>query len=95
MKDSLSRFTIEEKQETTQEFIYKNKIISEINKNEAVPEGIFSIILKSINQYCPKDPFLIAKYIKFTYKKGYICQVINTELNLITCKGVIFTLLIL
>ena len=60
--------------------------MSEINDAKEVPEGIFPINLKKIDQYQQKDPKLLAKYKEGTFQKGYFCGVININLNLITCE---------
>ena len=68
--DSLSRFPLNVNQATTQKSTHKKKILSESNDTEEVPEAIFPIIKKRINQYQRKDPILLSKYKQGTYQKG-------------------------
>ena len=65
--DALSIFSINRNQVTTQEFIYKKEIVSQINDTEELPEVIFPINLKIIDQYQRKDPILMDKYEIGTY----------------------------
>ena len=45
--------------------------MSEINDTEELPEGLFPINLKLMNQYQRKYPILMDKYKNPTYKIGY------------------------
>ena len=69
--------------------------MSEINNTKKLPEGIFPINLKLIDQYQQKDPSQEAKYKMGAYQKGCICGVSNINLNLITCDDDIFIMSIL
>ena len=73
-------------QENPHEFTYKKEIVSEINDIEEVPEGIFPVNLKLINQYQCKYPILMAKYHICKYNTCSSCGGINIDLNLITCR---------
>ena len=60
--DAISRFPISWNQDTTQEFTYNKEKLSEINEIKELPEGIFPINLKLIDQYQRKYPSLMDKY---------------------------------
>ena len=59
--------------------------MSEINDTKELPEGIFSVNLKFIDQYQQIEPSLKAKYINTTYQKYYFCGVINIYPNHLMC----------
>ena len=86
VSDSLSRFPIYQNQMNTHESNYKKKVVSEINDTEELPEGIFLINLKLINQYQQKYPSLKAKYKMGKYKKCSFCGGSNINLNIIMCE---------
>ena len=46
--------------------------MSEINDTQELPEGIFPVNLKPIEQYQRKYPSLLSKYKKGTYNKGSV-----------------------
>ena len=60
--------------------------MSEINDIEEVPEGIFGINLKSIQEYQRTEPSITDKYKDGTYHKGSFSGGRNIDFNLITCK---------
>ena len=60
--------------------------MSETNDTKELPEGMFTINLKPIDQYLWKYPMLMAKYKNHTYKTSSFCGGINIDINLITCK---------
>ena len=60
--------------------------MSEINDNEELPDGIFPINLKCIDQYQRKDPSLLDKYDMGTYHKGYFREGNNIYLKFKTCE---------
>ena len=60
--------------------------MSEINNIEELPEGIFPINLKTIDQYQQKYPSLKAKYEMGTHQQCSFRGVSNIHLNLIMCK---------
>ena len=62
MADALSIFPVYGNQETTQESTCKKRNVSEINDIRELPEGVFPIHLKLINQYQQKYPSLMDKY---------------------------------
>ena len=47
---------------TKPEYNYIKEIMSEINDIDELPEGVFPISLKIIDQYQRKFPILMAKY---------------------------------
>ena len=57
--------------------------MSEINDTKELPEGIFPINLKTINQYQQNYPTLKDKYIAGTYQKCSFCGGSHLQLNLI------------
>ena len=64
--------------------------MSEINNTKELPEVIFPINLKLIDQYQQKDPTLKAKYKMATYKNVYFRGGSNVNINLITCEDKTF-----
>ena len=66
--------------------------MSEINDTEELPEGVFTINLKLIDQYQQKDPSLKAIYKLGQCKKYYFPRESSIHLNLITCEYNIFIL---
>ena len=64
--------------------------MSEINDTKELPEGVFLINLKPINQYQRKDSRLLTKYKMGKYQKGYFCGGSHIYLKLITCEDKIF-----
>ena len=60
--------------------------MSEINDTKELPEGIFPINYKLIDQYQIKGPRLKAKYKMGTYQKGSFCGVSHLDLHLTTCE---------
>ena len=60
--DGLSRIPLNKNQETAQKSTYQQKIVSQINDTEEIPEGIFPITLELINKYQWKHPILLDKY---------------------------------
>ena len=70
-------------------------IFSEINDTEELPEVIFLIILKLIDQYQLKNPILLAEYTMVMYQNVSFCGGSNIYLNLITCEDKIVILSIL
>ena len=87
MEDALSSFRINGNQETTYESTYKKEILSEINYTQDLPEDIFPINLKLIDQYQRKDPILLDIYTTGNYQDVYFLGGINKYLNLRMCEG--------
>ena len=58
----LSIFPINGKSQTTDDSIYKKKIVSEINDIKKFTEMISLVNIKLIDQYQQKDPSLMTKY---------------------------------
>ena len=85
MVDALSTFTLNGNQETTKESILKKEIVSEITDTKELPEGIFFINFRPIDQDQRKYPSLLAKYKEFMYQKYSFCGGSNINLNFITC----------
>ena len=69
--------------------------MSEINDIDELTEGIFTVNLKSIDQYQRKYPRLMDKYKMGAYDTGSFLGGSNIYLNLIMCKGNIVIPLIL
>ena len=63
-----------------------------INDTKQLPEGIFTINFKIIDQYKWKDPILKDEYKTGTYKIDNFYEGINIKLNHITCKDKTFFL---
>ena len=95
MADEPTRFPNNGNQETTQESQYITYIMLRINDINKLPEGIFPVKLKIINQYQQKYPSLIAKYKTGKYESGSFCGVRNINFNNITCEDKIVIPLIL
>ena len=83
--DTLSRLTINANQETTQESIYKNEIVSEIDDTKELPDGNSPMSVKLVGHYQQGNVSLKTKNYMVTYPKGYFCGVSNININLITC----------
>ena len=81
--DGLSRIPLNGNQYTTQKSTYQQKIVSEINDIEEIPEGIFPINLKLIQRYQWLEPIIRAKYKDGTYHKGSFRGGSNIGLSLI------------
>ena len=64
--------------------------MSEINYTKELPEGIFSIELKLIDQYQRKYPILKDNYKMGTYNKGSFNGGSNINLNYISCEDNLF-----
>ena len=84
--DKLSILPLNDNQGTTHKYAYKKEFFSEINDTEELPEGIFPIKLKLIDEYQRKDPSLKAKYKEGTYKKNSFRGRSNIYLNRIMCE---------
>ena len=74
--------------------IYKNAhdstyiivIVLEINDIRELPEDIFLVNLKIINQYQHNDLILMVKYKIGKYESGYFYGGSNRNFNLIMCE---------
>ena len=64
--------------------------MSKINDTKELPEDIFPINFKIIDQYQWKDPSLKDKYEMGKYQKGSFRRVGNINISLITCDDEIF-----
>ena len=70
-------------------------MMSEINDVKEVPEGVFPIRLRLIDQYQSKYPSLMTKYYTTIYNIDPFCVGINININLITCRDRVDIFLIL
>ena len=95
LADALLRLTNNWNQYTTQESNYIKEILSEISDIDELSEGIFTINLKTIDQYRWKDASLMAKYKNGKYKSDSFCWGSNIYFNLIKCEDKIVIPLIL
>ena len=75
-----------EKKDTTQKSTYLQKIVSEINDSEEMPEATFPINLKLIEKYQQTEPILMANYEDGMYHTGSFSGESNVYINLITCE---------
>ena len=57
-----------------------------INNINELPEGIFRVNLKTIDQYQRKDASLMDKYKTRKYKIASFCKGRNSNVNLIICE---------
>ena len=71
---------------TTQKSTYQNKIVSEIDDIEELPEVTFPINLKLIQICHREEPSIKAKYKNVTYHKGSFRGCGNIDINLIMCE---------
>ena len=82
MEYAISRFPQNGNQNTTHKSNYTMETMSKINYIDELPEFMFTINFKIINQYQRKYPSLTDKHKRATYKWSYFCGGRNRNFKL-------------